>query len=106
MGDALIHFSFPLLLLSADLFNPIALLGPLTNWFFLRHVGGDKENEAAQEERYEAEDPDKLVEWRLFKREKNAFWPGLAELANGWTWAVIGLGAAGVVLEKVVRRSL
>ncbi len=76
------------------------MLGPLTNWFFLRHVGGGQENEADQEERYEAEDPGQARRVAAVQAREDAFWPGLAELANGWTWAVVGLGAAGVVLRR------
>jgi hypothetical protein len=32
--------------------HPLALLGPVANYIFLRFVGGDAENEASEEQRY------------------------------------------------------
>lgn len=52
LGDALIHFSFPLLLYSSDMLAPIELLGSLANYAFLRYLGGDKATETSQERRY------------------------------------------------------
>jgi hypothetical protein len=100
----MIHLSFPILLAAYDLFNPYSLLGPLANWFFLRHLGGDKENEASQETRYRAEDPGKLLELNEYKMTKNSFWPSVNEVANKWLWTVIGAGAAGVALERFAAR--
>ncbi|EPS99545.1 hypothetical protein FOMPIDRAFT_1050578 [Fomitopsis schrenkii] len=105
LGDALVHFSFPVLLYSAGLLHPLALLGPLTNYAFLRVLGGDRETEAFQAEVYKA-DPIKHEQFLQYRREKNSFWPALKELANGWTWAVIGVGAGGVVLERGLRSIL
>lgn len=99
------HFSFPVLLYSAGLLHPLALLGPLTNYAFLRVLGGDRETEAFQAEVYKA-DPIKHEQFLQYRREKNSFWPALKELANGWTWAVIGVGAGGVVLERGLRSIL
>jgi steroid 5-alpha reductase family enzyme len=42
LGDALCHFAFPLWALGSGLFSPWQLLGPISNYFFLRLVGGDK----------------------------------------------------------------
>jgi hypothetical protein len=95
-----------LFLYANNLFNPLTLLSPLTNWFFLRHIGGDKENEASQEQRYRAEAPEKLAALEEFKQEKNSFWPGIAEVTNKWTWVVAGLGVGGVALERLARRVL
>jgi hypothetical protein len=78
----------------------------LINWFFLRYIGGDKENEASQEQRYRTEAPEKMAELEAFKQEKNSFWPGAAELTNKWTWICAGLGVGGVVLERLARRVL
>ena len=105
LGDALIHASFPLLLYSHGLLSPWVLLGPLTNWFFLRYVSGDKENERSQEERYR-DDPEKKVDLEVYKMEKNAFWPSITEVGNTWTWVVVGLGFVGVGLERVVQLAL
>lgn len=79
------------------------LLGPLTNYIFLRFVGGDKQNEASQETRYRAEDPLKYEQLQSWRREKNRFWPGLTEVVNPWTWAVVGAGVVGVIAEEGIR---
>ena len=78
----------------------------MANWFFLRYIGGDKENEASQEDRYRNEAPEKMAELDAFKQEKNSFWPSVAEVSNKWTWAVAGLGVGGVALERLARRVL
>jgi hypothetical protein len=80
-------------------FNPVVILGPLTNYLFLRFVGGDKQTEASQEERYESQDPHKHEQLRQWQREKNSFWPGLRDLVNPWALAVAGCGFIGVVIE-------
>ncbi|KAL4757626.1 DUF1295 domain protein [Aspergillus foveolatus] len=103
LGDALIHLSFPVLLLGAGLFHPLAALGPITNYVFLRFVGGDRENEQTQAERYAKEDPIKAQQFAEYRSEKNSFWPSIKELSNKWTWAVALAGAGGVVLERGLR---
>ncbi|WWD21852.1 hypothetical protein CI109_106340 [Kwoniella shandongensis] len=101
LGDILIHASFPILLYANNLFNPYVLLGPLTNWFFLRYISGDKQNEASQEVRYAREDPVKSREFEEYKREKNAVWPSFTEVTtNKWSWIVLGVGAAAAVVER------
>lgn len=42
LGDALVHFSFALWCWGIHQFHPLMALGPVMNYFFLRHVGGDK----------------------------------------------------------------
>ncbi|KAH7064872.1 hypothetical protein B0J12DRAFT_560267 [Macrophomina phaseolina] len=106
LGDALCHFSFPVLLYSAGILHPLAILGPVANYVFLRFIGGDKENEASQEERYSKENPLKYQQLQEWKREKNSFWPSLSEFQNKWTWVVFAVGAGGVVLERGVRAFL
>ncbi|KAL4925981.1 DUF1295 domain protein [Aspergillus undulatus] len=106
LGDALIHFSFPILLIGAGLFHPLTALGPIANHVFLRFIGGDAENEQTQEERYAKEDPVKARQFDEYRAEKNSFWPGLKEITNKWSWVVIGAGVAGVVLERGVRELL
>ncbi|RYO91079.1 hypothetical protein DL766_003357 [Monosporascus sp. MC13-8B] len=106
LGDALVHFSFPVLLLGAGLLHPLAGLGPLANYAFLRFVGGDKENEESQEKRYVKENPLKLQQLREYRREKNSFWPSPREASNSWTWIVLGAGAGGVLLERGLRAAL
>jgi len=101
LGDTLIHASYPILLYAHSLLSPWTILGPIANWFFLRNVSGDKENEQSQEDRYAREDPEKRVDLDIYRMEKNAFWPDLRELGNSWTWVVVGLGVAGVGLERV-----
>lgn len=106
LGDALIHTSFPLLLWSAGIIHPLALLGPVANYVFLRFVGGDAENETAQEQRYVKESHRKHGQFEEYKREKNSFWPKPDEATNPWTWAVLGAGIAGVALERGFRSYL
>ena len=89
LGDALIHASFPILLIGAGLFHPLAALGPIVNYVFLRFVGGDRENEQSQAERYAKEDPVKALQFQDYQREKNSFWPDLKEASNKWTWIVV-----------------
>jgi steroid 5-alpha reductase family enzyme len=103
LGDALIHASFPILLASAGLLHPIVLAAPAVNYLFLRYVGGDRENEASQEERYAKTDSLKSVEFQQYKKDKNSFWPSAAEVQNKWTWYIVGAGVAGAALEKGVR---
>ncbi|TFY52067.1 hypothetical protein EVJ58_g10221 [Rhodofomes roseus] len=105
LGDALVHLSFPVLLWSAGLLHPLALLGPLANYGFLRVLGGDRDTERFQEETYKA-DPIKHEQFSQYRREKNSFWPSVTELVNRWTWAVVAIGAGGVVLERGMRRLL
>ncbi|KAL1955752.1 hypothetical protein VTO42DRAFT_8150 [Malbranchea cinnamomea] len=102
LGDAIVHFSF-FLLNVANSFHPLVILGPLTNYVYLRFFGGDKENEASQEARYKLTNTEKYQQLQDWRQEKNSFWPSLSELTNPWTWAVVGSGVVGVVLEKVVR---
>lgn len=101
-GDALVHASFALLN-AANKFNPVILLGPLANHCFLRYVGGDRENESSQEERYRAQDKDKHAQLQVWRAEKNSFWPSLSELVNPWTWIVVGSGVIGVFVEEIAR---
>ncbi|KAE8454652.1 hypothetical protein EG329_000275 [Mollisiaceae sp. DMI_Dod_QoI] len=106
LGDALIHASFPLLLWSAGIMHPLALLGPVANYAFLRFIGGDAENETSQEQRYVKENNKKHGQFMEYKRTKNSFWPGPEEVSNPWTWTVIGAGVAGLALEKGFRSYL
>lgn len=69
----------------------------------MRCIGGDRENEQSQEERYAKESPIKAAEFEEYRAQKNSFWPDLAELGNKWSWVVIAAGAAGVLLEGGVR---
>ncbi|KAK6525619.1 hypothetical protein TWF281_010673 [Arthrobotrys megalospora] len=103
LGDFLVHLSFPLMALSDGVFNPIMFIGPVANYIFLRHIGGDKENEQYQMEKYERESPRKYKELLGWKKEKNSFWPGWREVGNMWTWVVVGIGsgvAAGEYLGR------
>ncbi|GLA28793.1 DUF1295 domain protein [Aspergillus phoenicis ATCC 13157] len=102
LGDTLVHISFAVLNV-ANNFNPIVLLGPLTNYFFLRFVGGDRQTEASQETRYRTEDLHKYEQLQSWRREKNSFWPGFTEVVNPWTWVVLGAGVLGVVVEEGIR---
>ncbi|ENH75901.1 hypothetical protein FOC1_g10003042 [Fusarium oxysporum f. sp. cubense race 1] len=103
LGDALIHASFPILLLGAGILHPIAALGPIANYVFLRYLGGDRENEESQAERYSKHDAVKALEFEEYRQQKNSFWPKLEELKNSWTLGMLGVGVAGVVLERGLR---
>ncbi|KAF7712866.1 Uncharacterized protein PECH_001980 [Penicillium ucsense] len=105
LGDTLVHLSF-LVLNITNKFNPLVLLGPLTNYLFLRFVGGDKQTEQSQEERYRENAPEKYEQLCAWRKEKNSFWPSLREITNPWTLAVLGCGFVGVGLERALRRSL
>ncbi|KAJ5766130.1 uncharacterized protein N7511_003746 [Penicillium nucicola] len=102
LGDTLVHFSYALLNLAGN-FNPFVLLGPLSNYVFLRFVGGDKQTEASQEERYKAHDVHKYEQLRLWQKQNNSFWPSLKDLKNPWALAVAGCGFIAVVLEEGLR---
>jgi len=106
LGDALVHFSIPLVLYANGLFHPLELVGPIANLVFLRFIGGDKENESNQETRYKSTVPTKYVQLQSWREQKNAFWPNVKEIANQWTWVLIGIGAATAVVEKVVRENM
>lgn len=87
----------------ANSFDPVIILGPLANYLFLRFVGGDKQTEASQEERYQATDTEKLEQLREWQREKNSFWPSLSELISPWALAIYSCGLMGAFTEEVVR---
>ena len=97
------HAAFPLLLYGSDMLAPLEILGPIANYIFLRYVGGDKENEASQEERYTTEDPAKKEQLEEYRSQKNSFWPGVEEVKNTWTWVVLGCGAVVVAFEHTLR---
>jgi steroid 5-alpha reductase family enzyme len=103
LGDALIHASFPLLLLGGGLMHPLVLLAPAVNYFFLRFIGGDAQNEAYQEEHYAQEEPAKAQQLTQYKAEKNSFWPRVDEIKNKWSWVVLAVGAGGALLEQTFR---
>lgn len=77
---ALIHLSFGLLSIPAygyDVMTSALLLaGPLANYAFLRTVGGDKQTEQSQAERYAKEDSEKYDEFQQYQTTVNSFWPG------------------------------
>lgn len=87
----------------AGFWNPIVLLGPITNYLFLRLVGGDKQTEASQLERYKSQDPLKYDQLKKWREEDNSFWPALRQLASPWAFAVVGCGLIGVVIEEGLR---
>ncbi|GJC87816.1 hypothetical protein ColLi_10654 [Colletotrichum liriopes] len=100
LGDAICHLSFPVLLYSAGMMHPLVVLGPIFNYVILRYLGGDKENEASQEERYAKENPLKFQQLQEYKRDKNSFWPSLGEYDNKWVWIVAASGVVGAVVER------
>jgi len=103
LGDALVHASFPILLFGSGMLPPLALIGPLANYAFLRFIGGDKQKEAHQQRRYSTSDPEKFAQLEQWREEKNRFWPQTKEFANPWIWIVVGCGVGGVVVERVLR---
>ncbi|KAK3984496.1 hypothetical protein QBC44DRAFT_220728, partial [Cladorrhinum sp. PSN332] len=102
LGDALVHLSFPLWLYASGMLAPIALLGPVANYLFLRYVGGDKKDEYSRTRRYSSGDVRKKVEFDRYKRERNSFWPDTSQVHNPWTWIVVGCGVAGALLQRVI----
>lgn len=80
--------------------HPLTALGPIFNYVILRYLGGDKENEASQEERYAKENPLKFQQLQEYKRDKNSFWPSVSEWDNKWVWVVAASGAVGAVVER------
>lgn len=106
LGDALVHVSFPLLLAANGMFHPLSLVGPLTNYVFLRFIGGDKQNEEYQEERYKRKAPEKYAQLKEWRANKNSFWPALKEATNPWSLALVGIGAIGVIAERGLRKHL
>ncbi|EPS43466.1 hypothetical protein H072_2512 [Dactylellina haptotyla CBS 200.50] len=106
LGDFLVHLSFPLMALADGVFNPAMFLGPVCNYVFLRFVAGDKENDRYQMDKYARESPSKYEELLEWKAQKNSFWPGWREVANGWTWAVVGIGAVAAGAEWAATRYL
>ncbi|KAF6794264.1 duf1295 domain protein [Colletotrichum sojae] len=103
LGDALVHLSFPLLLYATGMLSSIELFGPLANYAFLRHIGGDRENEESQEARYLKNNPEKKVDLDRNRHQRNSFWPDISQVRNRWAWVVIGCGLAGAAVEKLSR---
>ncbi|KAK2604677.1 hypothetical protein N8I77_007588 [Diaporthe amygdali] len=103
LGDALVHFSFPLFLWGSGKLHPITLLAPAANYAFLRYTGGDAQTEAYQEAQYAKTSSPKANEFAEYKATKNSFWPKTQEAANPWTLAVIGAGAVGLAAERTLR---
>jgi hypothetical protein len=66
-------------------------------------IGGDKQNEEYQEERYKREDRIKQMQLQEWRSEKNSFWPRLREITNSWTWVIIAAGVSGIFLENNLR---
>ncbi|KAI9838050.1 MAG: hypothetical protein M1819_006204 [Sarea resinae] len=106
LGDALVHASFPLYLVGSGFANPFTFLGPLANYFFLRNVSGDKENERSQEALYLQGNQFKYEQLQVYREKKNSFWPRVQEFENPWMWKIIGCGAAGIVFEESIRMYL
>ncbi|KAJ9094170.1 hypothetical protein QFC19_008020 [Naganishia cerealis] len=105
LGDALVHFSIPLLLYADSRLHPLCLLGPLANYAFLRFVGGDKENEASQEARYAESKSPKYAQLKQWQLEKNSFWPSWKEAGNMWSVGLVLAGTAVALGERFIRTS-
>jgi steroid 5-alpha reductase family enzyme len=103
LGDSLVHISFIVMLYGSDMLAPVELLGPIANYAFLRYFGGDAQKEKSQTRRYSASHPEKFAELEQFREDKNSFWPRVEELKNRWLWRVMGIGAAGVLVEEGLR---
>ena len=103
LADFLLSLTYPLLHLSSSTFSPFHLLSPLTNYLFLRFVGGDAQTEAHQEQKYMERDPTKMLDLVEMREAENSFWPGIKAVTNAWTWGIVGLGAGVVGLERYWR---
>ena len=97
---------FPILFYGSGLLHPIALLGPVANYLFLRFVGGTQKTETSQRRRNSTSNPQKFAQFEEYSEEKNSFWPSTKEVQNPWLWTVIGGGVAGVAIEHVLREFL
>lgn len=105
LGDALVHFSIPLLLYADAHLHPLTILGPLANYAFLRYIGGDKENESSQESRYARDNREKYDQLKAYQREKNSFWPAPGDVVgNVWGVGLVVGGAAVALAERYVGR--
>ncbi|KAJ5183805.1 hypothetical protein N7492_001421 [Penicillium capsulatum] len=104
LGDTLVHVSFAVLNM-ADRFSPVVLLGPLANYLFLRYVGGDKQTEDSQEERYKVEDAQKYKQLQDSRQQQNSFWPSTQVLCQPWALVVAGCGLFGIVAEEILRKA-
>jgi len=102
LGDALVHFSFPLLLYGSDMLAPVEILGSIANYLFLRYIGGDKQTEAHQERRYSQSNLEKHADFQKFKESHNSMWPKADVLSNQWLWTVLGAGVAGAAVEQLI----
>lgn len=103
LGDALMHASFPLMLYGSDMLAPLELLGPVANYVYLRYFGLDSEKEESQSKLYGVEEAMASAQSESYRRDKNFFWPNLAEVQNPWVWVVLGCGLAGVGIERAFR---
>lgn len=106
LGDALCHMAFPLWTYGCGLFHVSQLLGPAANYFFLRWIGGDRENEAYQRQRYAKEDREKHSQLELYQLQKNSFWPSIFEVVNPWAWTVTAIGVTAAFAEYVLEPRL
>ncbi|KAJ9144516.1 hypothetical protein NKR23_g5926 [Pleurostoma richardsiae] len=106
LGDIIVHFSFPILLYASDLLTPVALFGPIANYLFLRYIGGDKENEQSQLQRYSEKYPAKKADFDDYRSKENSVWPRLDQVTNPWLWAVAGAGVATVLIEGLSQQWL
>lgn len=79
LGDMLVHSSFPLILYGAGILHPLAFLGPIANFAFLRYK--DK------------------------KADQASLWPSTNEVQNSYMWGIVTVGIAASMLERVFRSS-
>lgn len=91
------------MLYGSGMLHPLALLGPVANYVYLRFVGGDKSSETSQRRRYSTSDPVKFKQFEEYSEEKNSFWPSSKEVTNPWLWTIVGSGAVGIALERLLR---
>jgi steroid 5-alpha reductase family enzyme len=102
LGDTLVHLSFPLLLYGSDMLAPIEILGAVANYVFLRHVGGDQQTERDLARRYSENNQEKFNDFQKFRETHNSVWPKADVLTNKWLWILVGAGAVGVAIERIV----
>lgn len=112
LGDILVHSGLGLLSLVAwasasmsHAASPLVLLGPVANYVFLRHHGGDHESEQSAIERYSQNGDEKKLGQLLKRRsERNSVWPRPRDLGNWWVVGVAAVGAGAVGVQRLLMR--
>lgn len=85
LGDVLIHASFPILLYSCGILHPLALVGPVAEYVYLKYMGPERD---------EGVDA---------KGTGKRFWPTVEDVKEPWLWGIVGAGIGAAMVEGVVR---